>query len=202
MRRLHRWCQQALLEEFSLLFLETIFHSVFQPRWLSALLSPARKYMWKIWCAFTRVKLFRSWNVWLPMKRMLEMLWLSLFYASVSPTNSRCLSLWNLMLLFKWTETDDVGNPAKGSGKKVLISSEWHEVSGLLPSEALWIIKHPSSPKVTITNFSFGNLNNMETSAAGVEEASVHACETWETENLRPQILKIDVRKTNNKNWD
>lgn len=50
------------------------------------------------------------------------------------------------------------------------------KVSGLLPVESLWIIKHPSSPKVTITNFSFGNLNNMDTSAHGIEDTSVHAC--------------------------
>lgn len=30
----------------------------------------------------------------------------------------------------------------------------------------------------------------METSAPGVEDTSVHACKTRETENVRPQMLK------------
>lgn len=47
-----------------------------------------------------------------------------------------------------------------------------------LPFTLLSSIIHPSSPKVTITNFNFGNLKRMETSALGMDGAPVHACET------------------------
>lgn len=45
-----------------------------------------------------------------------------------------------------------------------------------IPSSVLSSIKQPSSPNVTITNFTFDNLNIMETSAVGIEGALVHAC--------------------------
>lgn len=135
------------------------------------------------------ISYFRRWNVWLPMKRMLEVLRSSLIFASETPPNSQCLSLWILMFLLK------LGTQWKDDEKKRKAYSEWHDVSGLLPVESLWIIKHPSSPKVTITNFSFGNLNIMDPSAHGMEDASVHACATWETENFQPQNLRRDVGK-------
>lgn len=56
MHRQHRWCQQALLEEFSLLFRETIFRSLFLSRWPSALSSPARKLCEDGWIVFIWVR--------------------------------------------------------------------------------------------------------------------------------------------------
>ena len=47
------------------------------------------------------------------------------------------------------------------------------------PASLLSSIIQPSAPKVTITNFSLGNFNNMETSALGTDGAPVHVCQVY-----------------------
>jgi len=43
------------------------------------------------------------------------------------------------------------------------------------PVVLLSSIKQPFSPRVTITNLMFGNLESMDTKAAGIDEAPVQA---------------------------
>jgi len=43
----------------------------------------------------------------------------------------------------------------------------------------------PSFPKVAITNLSLGSLKRIETSALGIDDASVHVCETCQKELLQ-----------------
>lgn len=51
---------------------------------------------------------------------------------------------------------------------------------------------HPSFPKVAITNLSLGSLNIIETSALGIVDVSVQACQmSWNYFNQSLVMLKI-----------
>lgn len=69
-----------------------------------------------------------------------------------------------------------------------------------IPISVLCSIKQPSSPSVTITNLTFGNLKSMERRALGIEEASVHSCKSINIQFPYQSITKrTDVNENSSK---
>lgn len=52
---------------------------------------------------------------------------------------------------------------------------------------------HPFSPKVTVTNLSFGNLKSIETRDVGTDGASVHACQILECIGIVKDKYKLEL---------